>query len=176
MTLLLSKKPNVVSNASPLIYLAKAGQLQLLRENYGEILIPKKVFQETGRTKGSPDAILIASAVDDGWIHIEDSEPPKANRLSESAGIQIGEAAAILLAREKTALLLIDDKMGRSAAEILGVTCLGTVGALLDGLHNSILYYSEFVAILDRMIDLGFRLDSKVYRRAMNMAKSLRKK
>ncbi|MBS3793617.1 MAG: DUF3368 domain-containing protein [Candidatus Thorarchaeota archaeon] len=172
----MSKKPNVVSNASPLIYLAKVGQLQLLRDNYGEILIPKEVLQETGRSKGSPDAILIASAVDDGWVHIEDSEPPKGYRLSESAGIQIGEAAAILLAREKTALLLIDDKMGRSAAEILGVPCLGTIGALLEGLYNSTLDYDEFVALLDRMIDSGFRLDSKVYRRAMNMAKSLGKK
>jgi uncharacterized protein len=171
--LLLSKKPKVVSNASPLIYLAKAGQLHLLREIYTEILIPNDVFQETGGSKGSPDAILIDSAVNDGWIHIEDSEPAKPNRLSESAGIEIGEAAAILLARDKTALLLIDDKMGRSAAEILGVTCLGTVGVLLQGLYNSTLEYDEFVAILNRMIDSGFRLDSKVYRRAMNMAKSL---
>ncbi len=176
MTLLLSKKPKVVSNASPLIYLAKAGQLHLLREIYTEILIPNEVFQETGGSKGSPDAILIASAVDDGWVHIEDSEPAKANRLSESTGIEIGEAAAILLAREETALLLIDDKLGRSAAEILGVTCLGTVGVLLQGLYKSTLEYDGFVAILDRMIDSGFRLESKVYRRAINMAKNLSNK
>ncbi|MFO7835218.1 MAG: hypothetical protein R6V83_01065 [Candidatus Thorarchaeota archaeon] len=172
----MSKKPKVVSNASPLIYLAKAGQLQILREVYTEILIPHKVFQEAGGIKDSPDAILIASAVDDGWIHIEDSDLDTANQLSESAGIEIGEAAAILLAREKTALLLIDDKMGRSAAETLAVTCLGTVGVLLQGLSTSTLQYDEFVAILNRMIDSGFRLDSKVYKRAINMAKSLVKK
>ena len=171
--LLLSKKIRVVSNASPLIYLAKAGQLHLLRELYTEMLIPRKVLQETAGSKESPDALLIASAVDDGWLHVEDSAHNEANQLAESAGIERGEAAAILLAREEDGLLLIDDKLGRSAAEILGVTCLGTVGVLLQAVSKFILQHDEFITILDRMIDLGFRLDSKVYRRAISIAKNL---
>ncbi len=172
MTLLLSKNNRVVSNASPLIYLAKSGRLHLLRELYTEMLIPREVFQETGESTNSPDALLIASAVHDGWLRVENSAHDEVEQLAEGAGVERGEAAAILLAREMDGLLLIDDKLGRSAAEILGVTCLGTVGVLLQALSKSMLHYNEFISILDRMIDRGFRLDSKVYKQAISVARS----
>jgi predicted nucleic acid-binding protein len=135
--------------------------------------IPRDVFQETAGSKDSPDALMIASAVGAGWIQVIDSIHDEVNQLAESAGIERGEAAAILLAREEDGVLLIDDKLGRGAAEILGVTCLGTVGVLLQAISKSILGYDEFITILDRMIDLGFRLDSRVYRRAISVARSL---
>jgi len=37
---------SVVSNASPLISLALAGQLDLLRQLYGELVIPESVWRE----------------------------------------------------------------------------------------------------------------------------------
>lgn len=173
VTFALSESGKVVSNASPLIYLAKAGQLSLLRELYQEVLVPEEVFREAGETGGSPDALVIASARDDGWMRIVGLEQGDVERLAESAGIETGEAAAILLARQENALLLIDDKMGRGAAEILGVACLGTVGVILQALADSVLQKRDFRRVLDRMIDSGFRLDSKVYRRAMNIAETL---
>ncbi|MGM0687304.1 MAG: hypothetical protein ACQET3_10075 [Promethearchaeati archaeon] len=77
--------------------------------------------------------------------------------------------------REETALLLIDDKMGRSAADILGVRCLGTVG-LFQALAQSVLQLTEFKIVLHRMINAGLRLDSKVYRVAMEMADDIAQK
>jgi hypothetical protein len=118
---------------------------------------------------------VIASAVEDRWIHVKDVAGGKVGILATSSGIDLGEAAAILLANEESALLLIDDKMGRSAAEILGIKCLGTVGLLLQALSDSLFDYNEFVTILDLMIDSGFRLDSKVYRLAIRVAKDIEK-
>jgi predicted nucleic acid-binding protein len=172
----LSRVSKVVSNASPLIYLSVVGNLHLLKNLFGNVIIPTEVFREVCGARDTPDSVVISSAVDDGWIHTESAVIGDADLLAESSGIDIGEAAAILLAREKGALLLIDDKMGRSAAEILGVKCLGTVGVLLQALSNSILNLDEFVAILERMIDSGFRLDSKVYRLAIRAAKDLDEK
>ena len=37
---------NVVSNASPLINLARIGNLDLLQRLYGEILVPEAVWRE----------------------------------------------------------------------------------------------------------------------------------
>ena len=37
---------SIVSNASPLINLARIGQLDLLRQLYGELLIPEAVWHE----------------------------------------------------------------------------------------------------------------------------------
>jgi predicted nucleic acid-binding protein len=37
----------VVSNTSPIFYLSTIGQLDLLRQLYNEVVIPKAVFNET---------------------------------------------------------------------------------------------------------------------------------
>ena len=166
----------MVSNASPLIYLASGGNLHLLKRLFGDIVIPAEVFREVCHAKDTPDSIVISSAVDDGWIHIQNVGRGNTDLLAISSGIDIGEAAAILIAKEERTLLLIDDKMGRSAAEILGVKCIGTIGVLLKALSDSILDFNEFVENLDRMIDSGFRLDSKVYRMAMRVARNLDEK
>ncbi|MBN2229827.1 MAG: hypothetical protein JW779_09565 [Candidatus Thorarchaeota archaeon] len=172
----LSKVSKIVSNASPLVYLSIVGRLHLLRDLFGTVTIPTEVFREACGAKDTPDSIVISSAVEDGWIHVRDVAGENADLLATSSGTDIGEAAAILLAKEESALLLIDDKMGRSAAEILGIRCLGTVGLLLQALSDSLFKYEEFVELLDLMIDSGFRLDSKVYRLAIRMAKSLDEK
>ena len=60
----------VVSNSSPLIHLGKIGLLDLLAEQFGQILIPRAVWQEAVEEGGDePDAKAIASA---GWIEIRD--------------------------------------------------------------------------------------------------------
>ena len=166
----------MVSNASPLIYLSMVGNLHLLRNLFNEILIPDEVFREVCGKGGTPDSIVISSAVDEGWIHTKDVVSGDIDSLAKSSGIDLGEAAAIILAREAGALLLIDDKMGRTTAEILGVRCLGTVGVLLRALFTSTIDFNEYVEILDRMIDAGFRLDSKVYRLAVRIAKDFDEK
>ncbi len=173
MTSHLSKSGRVVSNASPLIHLAKAGQLSLLRDLFHDIKIPEEVFIEACGSQDSPDATVISSAVNEGWIHVANSVVGDVNLLARSSGIDIGEAAAILLAKETEALLLIDDKMGRMAAEILGVRCMGTVGVLLKAISDSEIVLTKFTEILDRMIDSGFRLDSKVYRLVLKAARDL---
>jgi len=171
----LSRVSRVVSNASSLIHLSMVGYLNLLERLFGNVIIPAEVLREVCSAKDTPDSIAISSAVDKGWICTKSVVSGDTVLLAKSSGIDIGEAAAILLAKEERALLLIDDKMGRSAAEILGVKCLGSVGVLLQALSDSLLKFNEFVGILDRMIDSGFRLDSKVYRLAMRVAKELKK-
>ena len=61
------------SNTSPLIWLSKIGKLDLLRDLFDEILIPKEVYREaveTGLQEVSSDALIIKEAVDQGWIKI----------------------------------------------------------------------------------------------------------
>jgi uncharacterized protein len=57
---------SVVSNASPLINLARISQLDLLRELYGELIIPEAVWQEVVVDgTGQPGADEIRAAA---WI------------------------------------------------------------------------------------------------------------
>ena len=56
----------VISNSSPLIALSRIGQLELLRELYGELTVPEGVIQEVSRNGvGQPGADEASTA---DWI------------------------------------------------------------------------------------------------------------
>lgn len=59
---------SVVSNASPLINLARIGKLDLLRQLYGELFIPEAVWQEVVTDGvGQPGAVDVKVAT---WIKV----------------------------------------------------------------------------------------------------------
>jgi len=101
---------NVVSNSTPLIALAMINRLDLLKEYFGEIFIPEEVYDEVVRRgEGMPGAVEVARSE---WI----KETNVQNRFAvESLGLTLdkGEAEAIVLSKERDALLLIDDGDGR---------------------------------------------------------------
>ena len=118
----------VVSNASPLINLARIQRFDLLKQFYGNVTIPAAVYDEVviqGQERdGSRDVrsaawILKATPADDLAVS------------ALAAQLDRGEASAIILARELDAeLLLIDEIRGRRVAEKLGVKITGTLGIL----------------------------------------------
>lgn len=118
----------VVSNASPLINLARIERFDLLKQFYGHVIIPTAVYDEVviyGQERdGSRD---VRNAV---WI--TRSTPTDDLAVSAlAAQLDRGEASAIILARELNAeLLLIDEIRGRRVAEKLGVKITGTLGIL----------------------------------------------
>lgn len=104
----------VVSNAGPLIALAKIEQFNLLHLLYTEILIPPSVRAEVV-TQGStrPGAIEVTSA---DWIQIEPIRDRIAVELLKER-LDQRESEALVLAIEQAAdLLLIDEARGRRVA------------------------------------------------------------
>jgi len=168
----MSKKP-AVSNASPLIWLAKIGKLELLRVLFGKVVIPKRVYIEAVSEEKAPDAILIEDAVKGGWVEVSEEKLEDSTILAEAARIHLGEAEAILLARKLGADLIVDEKEASETAHIFGVTTMGTVAVLLLGLARDMLTFAEFKESLDGLISLGFWLSVDVYNRALEEAKSL---
>jgi predicted nucleic acid-binding protein len=112
----------VVSDSSPLITLARAHHLELLRELYGQVLIPREVHEEVtvaGATLPGADEVRRAS-----WIEMR-SDPGKgvsSSMESACAGLGAGERSAIYLASGlKAALVLIDEDRARRVAKNLGL-------------------------------------------------------
>jgi len=84
------------------------------------------------RGEGMPGAVEVARSE---WI----KEKNVQNRFAvESLSLTLdkGEAEAIVLSKEKDALLLIDDGDGRRTAELLGLKITGTVGIILLASHD----------------------------------------
>jgi predicted nucleic acid-binding protein len=120
----------VVSNSSPLITLARIGQLELLSSLYGSILIPAEVHDEViVNGAGLPGANSVAGL---SWLTVRRLADPGALVMAQSLfGLGAGELAAILLAQElHSDLVLLDEVRARRFARGQGLRVRGCVGIL----------------------------------------------
>lgn len=97
----------VVSDASPLINVARVNQFDLLAAFYGQIVIPEAVYEEVVvRGEGRDGSRDVKEAT---WIDVQVPQGELAVRAL-AAELGRGEASAIILAQELDAPLLISDK------------------------------------------------------------------
>jgi predicted nucleic acid-binding protein len=103
----------VVADSTILIVLLRAGQLALLRQLYGTIVIPARVWQEVvGRNENRPGTEGLLRARADGWVIIGvpqgTIDPATVPRF---ARLHAGEQQAILVALDhQPAILLVDER------------------------------------------------------------------
>ncbi len=119
----------VVSDATPLIGLAKIDQLHLLKDLFGTIVIPQAVYDEVvTHAPNRPGAVEVSQAT---WIQIQ-SVADKTRVAYLRSDLDKGEAEALVLAGELAAdWILLDEPKARLAAQLLGLKFIGTVGLLL---------------------------------------------
>jgi predicted nucleic acid-binding protein len=119
----------VVSNSSPLVYLAALGDFMLLRNLFGTIAIPRAVFQEVVvGGAGLPVAHSVQGAIC-SWLSVKEiTNTSEADRLRQT-GLHDGESEAIVLAAELTSeALLMDDSDGIRCAATAGANVIRTPG------------------------------------------------
>jgi predicted nucleic acid-binding protein len=151
----------IVSDAGPLIALAKIERFGLLRELFGKLYIPQAVYDEvvvigTGRAGANETE----QAVGD-WIEVlEVKDLVMVKSLLTKLGK--GESEAIALALEtKADMVLLDDYKARATAEFMGLNMTGTVGMLSQAQKKGLI--SDLRSLLDELRAGGFRLSDKVY-------------
>ena len=166
----------MVSNSSPLIWLAKIGRLKILRGLFGEIVIPMRVYEESALRKRSADAVLIGRAVEEGWIKVSEERMEEADTLAGVSGIHLGEAEAILLAQKLDTELILDEREASATAQMFGVRPIGTIAVLLLALAKDRLTLQEFRESLDGLLASGFWLTVDVYNEALEAARSIAKR
>ncbi len=117
-----------VVNTSPLIHLAEAGLLHLLREAAPTMWVPEPVALEI-RAYGGHDLTAYVLAVHE-WLEVQPVAVIAANILVWNLGA--GESAVLALTRAfPGSMAVIDDLAGRRCAEALGLSLRGTVGLVL---------------------------------------------
>ena len=161
----------IISNATPLIYLAKANKLALLQTTINQVLIPKAVFQEVvveGKRLGEKDAYRVEKAIDQSWLKVKEVK----NMFSLKVSLHLGEIEVISLAKEKgIKTVLMDDAKGRSVAELAGLKPVGTLWIILQAVKNRIIDFDEFLSTLEDIIHAGFYLKDAVYIKVIRTAK-----
>ncbi|MGB8701723.1 MAG: DUF3368 domain-containing protein [Thermosynechococcaceae cyanobacterium] len=117
----------VVSDTSPIHYLLLIGQVELLPQLYGRIIIPEVVRDEMFAS-GAPVIVQQWIQQPPDWLDIGIVELPTNLDLIR---LDPGERAAIQLALQIQAdLLIVDDKPARQAAAVLGIKITGLLGIL----------------------------------------------
>ncbi|MEM3563181.1 MAG: DUF3368 domain-containing protein [Candidatus Jordarchaeaceae archaeon] len=153
-----------VSNASPLIYLAKIKQIKLLPQLFQEILVPNRVYQETvikGRELGYEDANLIYEQVQTGFIKIKRVSLEK--QFLKEFPIGEGEKETIQLAlREKISTVLADERKARIAAEMLGLKPLGTIGVLSLAVRRGVISKKQMKEDVLKLVKKGYRIREEI--------------
>ena len=120
-----------VSNTSPLLNLAIIGQLDLVREQFGEVLISEAVLKELRVDEPLPGSARLRQALDLGWLRVVKAEDQPLIALLMRT-LDLGESEAIALAsRLDPEQLLLDERDGRRVAKSLGLPVTGVIGILL---------------------------------------------
>jgi len=140
-----------VVNSTPLIALAKADKLALLRDLYDLVIIPEAVYREvTGKDDIAAQRIQAARE----WISIRKVDPSLDRRMYR-AKLHDGEVEVMLLAQEIDAnVVVIDDGAARKTAEYLGLPLTGTLGILIAAKRRGIL--DAVMPVVQQMEQNGF--------------------
>jgi predicted nucleic acid-binding protein len=143
----------VAADASPLIGLATAGVLHVLRDLFGTVTITRLVKDEITGGRSRPGAELLDAAMRDGWLRVAPA-PLETWRLT---GIDAGEASTIALAAQhEGALVLIDDALGRAQAAALGLEMLDVAGILLAAKRRRLVHAVK--PLVARLARRGFTI------------------
>ncbi len=151
----------VVSNASPLIALSLIERLHLLKELWGEIIIPEAVYKEVViQGKGKPGALLAENAIKNKWIKVIQVKEKNLVKFLMSI-LDYGEAETIVLAKEIQAnLVILDNREPRLFAHQVGLKVIGTIGVILKAYEKHII--ENPLEEIYRLKNYGFYIGDKL--------------
>ena len=150
----------MICNSTPLIYLAKINQLELLKKLFHKITITQIVKEEV-LIEGKPGYSIINNAIKEGWIKI--FNPKK----DISLGIDKGENSTINLAREKKDTLIIDDALGIKIAKSFNIDFIRTTSVIIMSLKKNIINKEQAISFINKIIDAGYYLSPNIYSKIM---------
>lgn len=159
----------IVSDASPLIVIAKSGLIPVLNGMVEEVIIPETVYGECTPDPALPGARAVRAAVEAGHIQVR----PDVIRAGEDpddrvSGLDVGELAAIRLALALQCPVLMDERLGRQAARRRGLTVIGSAGLLLGAKQHGLI--SAVAPILHQWRQSGYFLSAAVVQAVLERA------
>ncbi len=120
----------VIADAGPLIALAGIDELGILRDLFGQVVVPDGVRDEC-TAKKSKDAERIAEAISAGWLVLREGGTKGADKpLTPSLGRGESEAITLALDGPQESLLILDDRLARRYALRRNLSVIGTVRVL----------------------------------------------
>ena len=137
----------VIADASCLIILSRIGELELLHLLYDRIYITPEIEREFGE-------------IVPNWIVVEAVRDKQYQKFLERQ-LDVGEASALALAKEKAdVLIILDDLKARKIAQELNLVLTGTLGAIGKAKERG--HRDEIKPIIQKILQTNFRISPQV--------------
>lgn len=130
----------VISDTTPINYLVLIGQIDVLRELFGHVTIPRAVWDELHKP-GTPDLVRQWADGSPSWLEVKDAAE---SFIALVRKLGAGEREAIALATElKADAILMDERKGTKEAEAHGLIAIGTLAILDKATQRGLLNLAE---------------------------------
>ncbi len=142
----------LIADSSALIALSTVGKLEILEMLFGQVYVPRAVYDEVSKA-GKPESkslsIYCANRVVDVGLD-----------LQMNVTLGLGESEAMALYKEKNAdFLLCDDKKAKKFAQNFGIRVIGSLGVLLKAKEKKLI--SEVAPLIDKLKKSQVFIDDK---------------
>jgi predicted nucleic acid-binding protein len=152
-----------IVNASPLIFLSRAGHLDLLRIFASEVWVPEPVAGEI-RQRGPGD---ITARMLDTTHWLSGVPAPSVPRSIADWRLGAGESSVLALALEHPGTdAIIDDLAARRCAATLSIPLRGTLGIVLVAKQRGAIRLAR--PVIQSMVSAGLYLSQKVLDAALS--------
>lgn len=155
----------VFVDSSPIILLHRVNRLQVLRELFGQISIPRSVVEELIRNPAHASPLSESDC--STWITTTADPPLSEGVLAWDLGP--GESAVIQSAlAEPDSLVILDDLAARRCAGSFGVATLGTLGVVVLAKKRGLIPVAQ--GIFEELRSANIRISEEVMRAALREA------
>jgi predicted nucleic acid-binding protein len=137
----------IVSDTSPINYLVLIGEIEILQELAGHVIIPQAVYYEL-QDPHTPQQVKDWIDSAPAWIEVRQAD---LSFYMSKKNLGAGEREAIALALELRAdALLLDDRDGTKEARKQNIPTLSTFGILEEAARKNLLDFGDAVDRLSR--------------------------
>jgi predicted nucleic acid-binding protein len=157
----------LIFNATPLIYLTKAGLSTVFVGLQGEKVTSPTVKTEVvdeGKRKGVPDAIALEKLFENDVFKVcKPKDESFLSRLLKTRGLHKADAEVLALARERDGFAVIDDEVARKTAKVYGIDYVGSPYVLMRAVCEGIISKDTAKQALNDMVFVGWRCSVESY-------------
>lgn len=155
-----------VLDATPLIYLAKVGMLEKLKDLPVKIIVPRKVVGEVvekGKEKGAEDAVIVERLLQASFTIAEESS----TEFHKYPYLSPADAQALAVAKVRQGTIIADDDEVRKIAEMEQIEHHGSLYLLFQLVEKNIISKSQAQHAFCRMVEEGWFCSLDLYQEVM---------
>ena len=151
----------LIADSSALVALSIVNKLDILEKLFGEVYVPRAVYDEV-RKENKAESHKLASYCKDRVLDIQ-------SNANFNITLGRGESEAIVLYTEQNAdFLLCDDKKAKKFAQSFGLKVIGSLGILLKAKEAELI--SEIAPLVEILRESRIFIDDKTYALVLKMA------